>query len=62
MYTYYVDDDKFSTGEEKFSLTISDNSMRPYYDISSMRGPIFFGIGLIRKLICGLHKENVFKF
>ena len=61
MYTYYVDDDKFSTEEEKFSL-ISDNFMRRYYDISSMRGPFFLELVLFESLYGGLHKKNAFKF
>ena len=36
--------------------------MRRYYDISVMRGQILLKFGLIRKLICGLHKKNAFKF
>ena len=49
--------------EEKESYpTISDNSMRRYYDISNHGWTDFIDFGLIRKLICGLRKKNSFKF
>ena len=47
--TYYVDKIWLKENHKK-NLTVSDRSMRRYYDISVMRGPILLNLVLFESL------------